>query len=161
MTQTTDRTTAGAQGGTADDKDQSGMKEGLGSPGDRGRTTIADSVAEKIVGVVTRDVPGIHSLGSGMARTMGGMRDRVQGGRSSVTRGVQVEVGEKQAAVDLDVVVDYGAPIPDVVADVRTSVISAMDRMTGLEVVEVNVTVDDVDLPGDDDDDAKNDDRVA
>ncbi|WP_443078893.1 Asp23/Gls24 family envelope stress response protein [Streptomyces sp. NBC_01497] len=157
----TDRTAAGTQGKTGGEKAGSSMKEGLGAPEVRGRTTIADSVAEKIVGVVTRDVPGIHGLGTGMARTMGGMRDRVSGGRPSVTRGVQVEVGEKQAAVDLDVVVDYGAPIPDVVADVRASVIAAMDRMTGLEVVEVNVVVDDVDLPGDDDEDAKNDDRVA
>ncbi|MCF3962118.1 Asp23/Gls24 family envelope stress response protein [Streptomyces fuscigenes] len=157
-----DRTTAGSQGKAGGDKSQGSGGESLGDPGVRGRTTIADSVAEKIVGVVTRDVPGVHSLGSGMARTMGGMRDRVAGGRPSVTRGVQVEVGEKQAAVDLDVVVDYGAPIPDVVADVRTSVISAMDRMTGLEVVEVNVTVDDVDLPGDDEnDDDKSDDRVS
>jgi uncharacterized alkaline shock family protein YloU len=161
MTQTTDRAAVGSRGKAEDEKARSTAKEGLDAPENRGKTTIADNVAEKIVGVVTRDVPGIHSLGSGMARTMGGMRDRVPGGRPSVTRGVQVEVGEKQAAVDLDVVVDYGAPIPDVVADVRTSVISAMDRMTGLEVVEVNVVADDVDLPGDDDEGGKDDDRVT
>ena len=84
----------------------------------------------------------------------------MSGGHPSVTRGVQVEVGEEQAAVDLDVVVDYGVPIVDVAADVRVNVISAMERMTGLEVVEVNVAVDDIDLPGDEDEDEGNERRV-
>lgn len=128
-----------------------GHKDSLGSPESRGRTTIADSVAEKIAGMATREVPGIHNLGTGMARTIGGVRERMPGGQPSVTRGVHVEVGERQAAVDLDVVVDYGYSIVDVAADVRVNVISALERMTGLEVVEVNVAVDDIDMPGDGD----------
>ncbi|MGW6691353.1 Asp23/Gls24 family envelope stress response protein [Streptomyces sp. NPDC054961] len=122
-------------------------------PETRGRTTIADSVVEKIVGMATREVPGIHSLGSGMARTLGAVTDKVPGGRTNVGRGVKVEVGERQAAVDLDVVVEYGVAIVDIAADVRTSVITAVERMTGLEVVEVNITVDDVHLPDEEDDD--------
>lgn len=161
MTDTTERTTASKNGQADDKQSATGKKDALGAPETRGRTTIADSVAEKIAGVVTREVPGIHNLGTGMARTMGGVRERMPGAGSSVTRGVRVEVGEEQAAVDLDVVVDYGVPITDVVADVRVNVISAMERMTGLEVVEVNVAVDDVDLPGDDDEDKGSDDRVA
>jgi uncharacterized alkaline shock family protein YloU len=99
--------------------------------------------------MATREVPGIHSLGTGMARAFGGMRERVPGagGGAPVTRGVKVEVGERQAAVDLDVVVEYGVSIVDVAGDVRTNVISAVERMTGLEVVEVNIAVDDVHLP--------------
>ncbi|MCA1220578.1 Asp23/Gls24 family envelope stress response protein [Streptomyces sp. 8L] len=154
MTQTTERKATGSTGSAGSAGDEKTQ------PQSRGRTTIADSVAEKIAGIAARDVQGVHSLGSGMARTVGGVRGRMSGGRPSVTQGVKVEVGEKQAAVDLDVVVDYGAPIPDVVADVRANVISAMDRMTGLEVVEVNVAVDDVDLPGDDEDSGKDADRV-
>ncbi|GLW04347.1 Asp23/Gls24 family envelope stress response protein [Streptomyces lavendulae] len=122
------------------------------APESRGRTTIADSVVEKIAGMATREVPGIHSLGSGMARTLGAVTDKVPGGRPSVSRGVKVEVGERQAAVDLDVVVEYGVAIVDIAADVRTCVITAVERMTGLEVVEVNIAVDDVHLPDEEDD---------
>ncbi|MFB7269710.1 Asp23/Gls24 family envelope stress response protein [Streptomyces sp. NPDC056244] len=139
---------------------QQGPKDSLRSPESRGRTTIADSVVAKIAGIATREVLGIHNLGSGMARTIGGVRERVSGGQPSVTRGVHVEVGERQAAVDLDVVVDYGFPIVDVAADVRTNVISALERMTGLEVVEVNVAVDDIDLPGDEDERESGEQRV-
>jgi uncharacterized alkaline shock family protein YloU len=116
-------------------------------PENRGRTTIADSVVEKIAGMAAREVPGIYSLGGGMARTFGAVRERVPGGRPSVTRGVKVEVGERQAAVDLDVVVEYGVAIPDIAGDVRGNVITAVERMTGLQVVEVNIAVDDVHLP--------------
>ncbi|WP_405871549.1 Asp23/Gls24 family envelope stress response protein [Streptomyces sp. NBC_00005] len=128
---------------------QQDQKGGLRSPESRGRTTIADSVVEKIAGMATREVPGIHNLGTGMARTIGGVRERMPGGQPSVTRGVHVEVGEHQAAVDLEVVVDYGFPIADVAAGVRISVVSALERMTNLEIVEVNVAVDDIDLPED------------
>ncbi|MCY0962432.1 Asp23/Gls24 family envelope stress response protein [Streptomyces sp. H27-H5] len=121
------------------------------APETRGRTSIADSVVEKIAGMATREVPGIHSLGSGMARTLGAVTDKVPGGKPSVSRGVKVEVGERQAAVDLDVVVEYGVAIVDIAGDVRNSVITAVERMTGLEVVEVNITVDDVHLPDEED----------
>ncbi|GAA2744344.1 MULTISPECIES: Asp23/Gls24 family envelope stress response protein [Kitasatospora] len=123
------------------------------APEDRGRTTIADGVVEKIAGTAARDVPGIHALGAGMSRTLGAVRERVPGGgRASVRGGVKVEVGERQAAVDLVVVVEYGVPITDLAGDVRVSVISAVERMTGLEVVEVNIAVDDVHLPDEEDD---------
>ncbi|MFD7133779.1 Asp23/Gls24 family envelope stress response protein [Streptomyces sp. NPDC059894] len=123
-------------------------RSGAGAPaGTRGRTTIADGVVAKIAGIATREVPGIHNLGAGMARALGSVRERVPGGGGGVTRGVKVEVGERQAAVDLDVVVEYGVSIVDVAGDVRTHVIGAVERMTGLEVVEVNIAVDDVHLP--------------
>ncbi|MCX4670977.1 Asp23/Gls24 family envelope stress response protein [Streptomyces sp. NBC_01381] len=116
----------------------------------RGKTTIADGVVEKIAGIAAREVPGIHALGGGFSRTMGAMRDRVPGGRSSAGRGVKVEVGEKQTAIDLEVVVEYGVSITEVAADVRENVITAVERMTGLEVVEVNISVNDVHLPEED-----------
>lgn len=119
--------------------------------GDRGRTTIADGVVEKIAGLAARDVPGVHAMGGGVTRTLGTVRDRVPGGtsRSSVTRGVKAEVGEVQCALDLDLVVDYGFAIADLASEVRESVIAAVERMTGLEVVEVNIAVGDVKLPDD------------
>ncbi|MFI9610449.1 Asp23/Gls24 family envelope stress response protein [Streptomyces sp. NPDC052023] len=120
-------------------------------PGARGRTTIADDVVAKIAGMAAREVPGVHALGGGLARTMGAVSERVPGRRPGVTRGVKVEVGERQSAVDLDLVVEYGLAIPDVASDVRENVIASIERMTGLEVVEVNIAVDDVHLPDEED----------
>ncbi|MDX3380643.1 Asp23/Gls24 family envelope stress response protein [Streptomyces niveiscabiei] len=119
-------------------------------PEARGRTTIADGVVEKIAGIAAREVPGIHALGGGFARTVGAMRDRVPGGHPSAGRGVKAEVGEKQTAVDLQVVIAYGVSITDLAVEVRENVIAAVEQMTGLEVVEVNIAVDDVHLPDDD-----------
>lgn len=84
-----------------------------------------------------------------MARAFGAMRKRVPGGGAGggVTRGVKVQVGERPAAVDLNIVVEYGVSVVDVAGDVRSNVISAVERMTGLEVVEVDIAVDDVHLP--------------
>jgi uncharacterized alkaline shock family protein YloU len=120
----------------------------------RGKTSIADGVVEKIAGIAAGEVPGINALGGGFTRTMGAMRDRVPGGRPSAGRGVEVEVGEKQTAIDLQVVVEFGVSISDVAAEVRENVITAVERMTGLEVVEVNIAVNDVHLPDEDEDEA-------
>ena len=119
-------------------------------PETRGRTTIADGVVEKIAGIAAREVPGIHALGGGFTRTMGAVRDRIPGGHASAGRGVKVEVGEKQTAIDLQVVVSYGVSIREVAAEVRENVVAALERMTGLEVVEVNIAVNDVHLPDED-----------
>ncbi|OAH13264.1 Asp23/Gls24 family envelope stress response protein [Streptomyces jeddahensis] len=125
------------------------VRRGGGDPGTRGRTTIADGVVEKIAGLAARDCFGVHAMGSGLSRTFGAMRERVPGGAGakSVTRGVKAEVGEVQTALDLEIVVVYGVSIEDVARDVRENVIAAVERMTGLEVVEVNIAVSDVKLP--------------
>ncbi|MET9920381.1 Asp23/Gls24 family envelope stress response protein [Streptomyces sp. NPDC059605] len=130
------------------------VKRGGGAPATRGRTTIADGVVEKIAGMAARDVVGVHAMGSGLSRTFGAVRDRVPGGGGgkSVTRGVKAEVGESQTALDLEIVVDYGVSIADVARDVRENVVAAVERMTGLEVVEVNIAVSDVKLPDEADD---------
>ncbi|MFF0436727.1 Asp23/Gls24 family envelope stress response protein [Streptomyces sp. NPDC004327] len=131
------------------------IKRGGGDPATRGRTTIADGVVEKIAGLAARDVVGVHAMGSGLSRTLGAMRDRVPGGggkTTSVTRGVKAEVGEVQTALDLEIVVDYGVSIADVAGAVRENVIAAVERMTGLEVVEVNIAVSDVKLPDEEED---------
>ncbi len=115
----------------------------------QGRTSIADSVVEKIAGVAAREVSGVHEMGRGAARAFGSIRERVGSGGPNVSRGVRVEVGERQAAIDIDLVVEYGVSIPDVSQAVRDNVIQRVERMTGLEVTEVNISVDDVYL-GDD-----------
>ncbi|MEV5295632.1 Asp23/Gls24 family envelope stress response protein [Streptomyces sp. NPDC053741] len=144
----------------SDDGRQSQLtKRGGGAPATRGRTTIADGVVEKIAGMAARDVVGVHAMGSGLSRTFGAVRDRVPGGKS-VTRGVKAEVGESQTALDLEIVVDYGVAISEVARDVRENVIAAVERMTGLEVVEVNIAVSDVKLPDEDDDEDESESRV-
>lgn len=91
-------------------------------------------------------------MGSGMSRTFGAVRERVPGSAKSVSRGVKAEVGEVQTALDLEIVVDYGVSITEVAAAVRENVISSVERMTGLEVVEVNIAVIDVKLPDEEED---------
>lgn len=114
----------------------------------QGKTAIADSVVSKIAGMAAREVDGVYRMGSGTARSMGALRERLPGSTGpSITAGVAVEVGETQAAIDLDLVVEYGVAIADLAQGVRRNVIGAVERMTGLEVTEVNITVDDVHLP--------------
>jgi uncharacterized alkaline shock family protein YloU len=113
---------------------------------DQGKTSIADSVVAKIAGLAGREVSGVHDMGTGVTRAFGLVKEKLPIGSSdpSPTRGVKVEVGERQAAVDLDIVIEYGAAIVDVAESIRRNVISKVEAMTGLEVTEVNVTVDDV-----------------
>lgn len=112
----------------------------------QGKTTIADSVVAKIAGMAAREVAGVHQMGTGAARAFGALKEKLPVGSNepSVTQGVTVEVGERQAAVDLDLVCEYGVSIVDVAQAVRRNVIQRLESMTGLEVTEVNITVDDI-----------------
>ncbi|MFC8792318.1 Asp23/Gls24 family envelope stress response protein [Streptomyces cinereoruber] len=154
-------TTHTGDSGSDESRRTSVPKRGGGPAATRGKTTIADGVVEKIAGLAARDVEGVHDMGSGLSRTFGAVRDRVPGGssKSNVTRGVKAEVGEVQTALDLEIVVEYGYAISDVAGDVRENVVNAVERMTGLEVVEVNIAVSDVKLPDDEDDDEGDDDQ--
>jgi uncharacterized alkaline shock family protein YloU len=115
----------------------------------QGTTTIADTVVQKIAGLAAREVSGVHDLGGGAARAFGALRERIPGASASTGQGVSVEVGEKQAAVDLQILVEYGVAIADLARSVRRNVVTSIEQMTGLQVVEVNITVSDVHLPGD------------
>jgi uncharacterized alkaline shock family protein YloU len=112
--------------------------------GGEGQTKIADVVVQKIASLSAREVPGVHDLGGGTSRTIGALRGRIPGAGTSQGQGVTVEVGERQVAVDLDVLVDYGVAIPDLARTLRQNVVGAIEEMTGLDVVEVNITVVDV-----------------
>lgn len=117
-----------------------------------GRTTIADTVVSKIAGLAAREVHGVHDLGGNTSRAVGALRERIPGATTNYSQGVSVEVGEKQAAVDVDIVADYGVSIADLATGIRRNVIAALERMTGLEVVEVNITVHDIFVDDHDDD---------
>ena len=111
---------------------------------------IADGVVAKIAGLATREIPGVYDMGKGVGRTFGALRSRVPGGsgQPSVTQGVSVEVGERQAAIDLDVVTYYGQSIVEVTEAIRRNVIDRVEGMTGLEVIEVNIAVADLHVEG-------------
>jgi uncharacterized alkaline shock family protein YloU len=115
---------------------------------ERGNTTIADAVVTKVASIAAREVPGVHSLGGGVSRTVGSVTQRV-GLSDERTMGVSVDVGEHEAAADLTVVVEYGESIPEVSHAIRDNVVKRIEGITGLSVTEVNVAVNDLYFPGD------------
>ena len=119
---------------------------------DDGEITVAQGVVQKIAGMSCREISGVHAMGSGGSRMFGAIKERIPGSSGpNVAQGVGVEVGETQAAIDLNIVVEYGVSIADLGRSIQRNVKQSVERMTGLEVVEVNVTVDDVYLPSSDD----------
>ncbi|UXA12453.1 Asp23/Gls24 family envelope stress response protein [Mycobacterium sp. SMC-8] len=122
-----------------------------------GKTTIADTVVSKIAGLSAREVHGVYDLGGGAQRIVGQLRERIPGATVNHGQGVSVEVGEKQAAIDIDIVAEYGVAITDLASGIRRNVIAAIEKMTGLEVTEVNITVNDVHVEDDSDDDTSTD----
>jgi uncharacterized alkaline shock family protein YloU len=113
---------------------------------ERGTTTISNAVVAQIAGTAAQEADGVQ-LGSPTARAVGGVLDSVTGGTGNA-RGVTVEVGETEAAIDLSVVVEYGRSIPKVSEAVRANVIRRVENLAGLKVSEVNISVNDVLLPG-------------
>jgi uncharacterized alkaline shock family protein YloU len=127
---------------------------------ERGSTTIADTVVTKVAGIAAREVPGVAALGGGASRALGAMTQRVGLGDER-SQGVTVEVGEREAAVDLVVVIDYGESIPQVAQAIRDNVAKRIEGITGLSVTEVNVAVTDLYFPGDEQQDEPEPTRVA
>ncbi|AMM19227.1 hypothetical protein AX769_02610 [Frondihabitans sp. PAMC 28766] len=117
-----------------------------------GKTVIADNVISKVAGIAAREVPGVYALGGGAARAFGAIRDVI--GSTDLTQGVRVEVGETQVAADVTIVVEYPTPMNAVAEQVRGAVAQAITQLVGMEVAEVNVAINDVHIPGDDDDDS-------
>ena len=133
-----------------------GMQGGLVTP--MGTTSIESGVVAKVAGMAAREIPGLRHGRQHRTRVRHGPR---HGGRpAELMQGVSVEVGERQAAADLQLVVDYGVAIPDVATAVRRNVITAVERMCGLEVTEVNIKVADVHMPGQDGDGDRSGDQL-
>ncbi|CAN5630754.1 Asp23/Gls24 family envelope stress response protein [soil metagenome] len=141
------------------DKDTGGEDAGpLESEG--GTTTIADGVVSKVAGIAAREVPGVHDLGGGATRAIGGAT-RALGIGDERSQGVSVEVGEREAAVDLVVVVEYGESVPQVANHIRDNVTKRIEGITGLHVTEVNIAVNDLFFPGDEQPNQIEESRVA
>lgn len=132
-TQNNDRQAGATSAGRAAEK------EGYVLQTDRGITTVADMVVAKMAGIAAREVEGIHELGKSFRRLVG----RARSGES-LSQGVNVEVGKKEAAIDLVIVMEYGYAIPAVAQALRDNVISKVEKGTGLVVKEVNIEVDDL-----------------
>ena len=107
-----------------------------------GTIRVADEVVSIIAGLATTEVAGVAGMSGGIA---GGIAEIL--GRKNFSKGVKVEVGEKEAAVDLYIIVQYGIRIPEVALAAQENVKRAIETMTGLTVVEVNVHVQGVGFP--------------
>lgn len=111
---------------------------------DRGVTTIKDTVVSKIVGMAAGEVSGVHM--GGASRSSGGFLGGITGS-DSTTRGVSVEVGSVETAIDLKMGIDYGKNILGTVGEVRQKITERVHNFTGLNVTELNVTISDVIFP--------------
>lgn len=125
----------------------------------KGNTTINDTVVQKLAGVSAREVPGVYSMGNAARRAFDSISERIPGSQTNVSGGVSVEKGEKQAAIDLSIVIEYGTSVVDVADGIRRNVIRTVEQATGLQVIEVNIDVTDVHLPNEEDDDKDSADR--
>jgi uncharacterized alkaline shock family protein YloU len=126
-------------------------EESGGSPlkGEMGSTTISSTVVSQIAGIAAQEVENAQ-MGGGASAAVGGILQSVTGGSSgggNYSRGVSVEVGEEEAAVDLTMTVNYGQAIPRITEAVRSNVIRRVENLTGLRVTEVNIVVSDVQVP--------------
>jgi uncharacterized alkaline shock family protein YloU len=119
---------------------------------EHGDTLIADQVVQKIAGIAAREVAGVHAMGSAAGRALTNLAQRIPGSKTNVAGGVSVAKGERQTAIDVSIVVEYGVAIAEVAEQIRQSIITGVEYATGLEVLEVNVSVTDVHLPDEDDD---------
>ena len=113
---------------------------------ERGSTTISNAVVSRVAGLAAQEVEGVQ-LGGGTARAVGGILDSVAGSSGQSSRGVTVEVGELEAAVELSMSVEYGRAIHQIAEAVRTNVIRRVESLVGLRVTEVNIAVNDIFFP--------------
>jgi len=135
------------------------MSEGNGgsqaSPlkGDMGTTTISDAVVSQVAGIAAQEVEKVQ-MGGGATAAVGGFLQSVtgsvtgsSGGGGNFSKGVTVEVGEEETAIDLTMALEYGQSIPRITDAVRRNVINRVENLLGLRVTEVNIQVNDVQIP--------------
>jgi uncharacterized alkaline shock family protein YloU len=101
-----------------------------------GKVTFADEVVAIIAGLAATEVSGVAAMSGGIA---GGIVEKL--GRKNLSKGVKVEVGEKETAIDLYIVVEYGVRIPEIAWNIQENVKKAVENMTGLNVIEVNIHI--------------------
>ncbi|MGI6066540.1 MAG: Asp23/Gls24 family envelope stress response protein [Bacillota bacterium] len=112
------------------------------SDNNTGSVRIADDVVAIIAGLAATEIEGVAGMSGGV---VGGIAEML--GRKNLSKGVKVEVGETEAAVDIFVIVDFGVRIPDVAFKIQENVKKAVETMTGLKAIEINVHVQGVAFP--------------
>lgn len=108
----------------------------LPSDDEYGKVLYADDVIATIAGIAASEVKGVASMSGGIVN---GIAEKL--GRKNLTKGVKVQVGEKETAIDLYVIVEYGVKVPEVAWNIQETVKKNVESMTGLNVVEVNIHV--------------------
>ena len=135
--------------------EQSSSSQTQGSPlkTDLGTTTISTSVVQQIAGIAAQEVEKVQ-MGGGASAAVGGFLQSVTGsvtgggaGGGNFAKGVSAEVGEEEAAIDLTMAIEYGQSIPQLTEAARRNVINRVESLVGLHVTEVNITVNDVQVP--------------
>jgi uncharacterized alkaline shock family protein YloU len=128
--------------------EESGSSQGSPLKSEMGNTTISNTVVSQIAGIAAQEVEKVQMVG-GTSAAVGGLLQSVTGstGGGNLSRGVSVEVGEEEAAVDMTMTVEYGQSIPRVTEAARRNVINRVESLSGLRVTEVNITVNDVQIP--------------
>jgi uncharacterized alkaline shock family protein YloU len=128
--------------------EESGSSQGSPLKSEMGNTIISSTVVSQIAGIAAQEVEKVQMAG-GTPAAVGGILQSVTGstGGGNLSRGVSVEVGEEEAAVDLTMTVEYGQSIPRVTEAARRNVINRVESLSGLRVTEVNITVNDVQIP--------------
>ncbi|WP_433429954.1 Asp23/Gls24 family envelope stress response protein [Nonomuraea sp. CA-141351] len=114
----------------------------------KGRIKVADEVVEKVAALAALEVAGVADLGGDLARAFESVRDRIGIGSRRANQGVSAQIQDRQVAVSVTIVVEYGHVVLEVASEVKTNVARNVSHMLGMRVAEVNVTVDDVRLPG-------------
>ena len=107
------------------------------SEGETSNIQIADDVVAIIAGKAVSEAPGVFAMAGGFA---GGISE-VLSGKKNLSKGIKVDVGEKETKIDVNIIVEYGSRIPDVAYEIQTRVKKSVENMTGLKVSEVNVHV--------------------
>lgn len=108
-----------------------------------GKTVVHETAVAKVAAAAARRVPGVHSLGT-PSRTLGAIRGAVGQNPSDTAAGVRAEVGQEEAAVDVTLVAQYGIHLQQLADSVRAAVYRAVEELTGLAVIEVNIEIADV-----------------
>lgn len=107
-----------------------------------GTVKIANEVVAIIAGLAATEIDGVVGMSGGIT---GGITEML--GMKNLSKGIKVEVGEKEAAIDIFVVVEYGSKISEVASSVQQNVKDTVETMTGLNVIEVNVHIEGVIIP--------------
>lgn len=118
---------------------------------ERGDTSVSDSVVAKIAGIAAQEIDGVR-MGGGASQTASGLLESITGsggssGSGGQTRGVAVEVGDEEAAVDLTMTTEYGKSIPQLSEAVRRNIVNRIENLVGLRVNEVNIAVSNIFFP--------------